>query len=416
MRIDATRSGMERAIEAGGGVLRLAPAWVPRAMCSPGGRLRLHPDDLYPFGPERGGIDERWLASTVHADNGPGTGEHEGVSLVVGVDGAGIPFDRLVEELGPAVIGDRLWRDHGGWPAYAKLFDNRSPLPLHVHHRDEHAAALGRKGKPEAYYFPPQMNPASDRVDVSFFGLHPETTRAALAERLARFGDGEDNRITELSRGYRLTPGTGWDVPAGVLHAPAAMCTYEPQRASDVACVCESWSDGRPVDPRMLWKDVPADRAGDVDYVLEILDWERNVDPGYRARHLMVPVETRASAAAAGPSRERWIVYLAPHFSARELTVDPGATVTIRDADPYGALVIQGRGSVAGLPVSSASLIRFGALTEDEIFVTAAAARRGVLVRNESDREPLVLLRHFGPGNPELADDARELAALRRDP
>ena len=123
-------AAIERALDAGRGVVRLAPAWVPRAICTPGGRLRLHPDDLYPFGPERGGIDERWLASTVHADNGPATGEHEGVNLVHGADGELIPFDRFVAHLGAAAIGARLWDEHGSWPAYAKLFDNRTPLPL----------------------------------------------------------------------------------------------------------------------------------------------------------------------------------------------------------------------------------------------------------------------------------------------
>ena len=42
-----------------GGLLRLAPCWVPRSFLQPGRRLKLHPDDLYAFGLERGGIDER---------------------------------------------------------------------------------------------------------------------------------------------------------------------------------------------------------------------------------------------------------------------------------------------------------------------------------------------------------------------
>ena len=180
------------------------------------------------------------------------------------------------------------------------------------------------------------------------------------------FAAGGDNRITELSRGFRLRMGTGWDVPAGVLHAPAAVCTYEPQRASDVACVCESWSDGRPMDPRMLWKDVPADRQGDVRYVIVLLDWERNVDPGYRARNLMEPVETRASAAAGGAWTERWIVYLAGEFSAKELTVAPGGRVILRDEDAYGALVVQGVGTVGGHEVAAPSVIRFGEPTRSE--------------------------------------------------
>ena len=48
----------------GNGILRLAPTWVPRAFCIPGKRIKLHPDDYYVLGLERGGIDERWFAST----------------------------------------------------------------------------------------------------------------------------------------------------------------------------------------------------------------------------------------------------------------------------------------------------------------------------------------------------------------
>ena len=96
-----------------------------------------------------------------------------------------------------------------------------------------------------------------------------------------RFSLGGDNRITELSLGYRTRLGTGWDIPAGVLHAPGSVCTYEPQAASDVLCMCESWSNNREVPDELLWKDVPADRIGDLDYILDLLDWERNVDPDF---------------------------------------------------------------------------------------------------------------------------------------
>ena len=50
-----------------GGLLRLAPAWVPRSFLQPGLRLKLHPDDTYAYGANRGGIDERWFASTTEA-------------------------------------------------------------------------------------------------------------------------------------------------------------------------------------------------------------------------------------------------------------------------------------------------------------------------------------------------------------
>ncbi len=84
------RSIIHRAFDQGQGILRLAPNWVPRSFCIPGRRIKLHPDDYYALGGERGGIDERWFSSTTPADNGPLTGENEGLSEVVMEDGTRI--------------------------------------------------------------------------------------------------------------------------------------------------------------------------------------------------------------------------------------------------------------------------------------------------------------------------------------
>jgi len=40
-------------------------------------------------------------------------------------------------------------------------------------------------------------------------------------------------------------------------------------------------------------------------------------------------------------------------------------------------------------------------MTEDELFVTEIAARAGVRIENGSETEPLVILKHFGPGSPD---------------
>jgi hypothetical protein len=45
---------------AGAGVLRLMPVFVPRRFSAPGRRLRLHPDDYFALGTNRGAIKERW--------------------------------------------------------------------------------------------------------------------------------------------------------------------------------------------------------------------------------------------------------------------------------------------------------------------------------------------------------------------
>src|SRR5262249_59823398 len=64
------------------GILRLAPTWVPRSFLQPGKRIKLHPHDYYALGTNRGGIDERWFASTTLATN-EGAPPGEGLSYRV---------------------------------------------------------------------------------------------------------------------------------------------------------------------------------------------------------------------------------------------------------------------------------------------------------------------------------------------
>ena len=110
-----------------------------------------------------------------------------------------------------------------------------------------------------------------------------------------------------------------------------------------------------------------------------------------------------------GGYSEKWVVYSTGYYSAKELTVAPKRTVTIKDAAAYGLIVVQGWGNIGKVEVETPSLIRFGEMTKDELFVTAATAQNGVTITNRSDTENLVMLKHFGPGNP----DAQGLAARR---
>ena len=41
-------------------------------------------------------------------------------------------------------------------------------------------------------------------------------------------------------------------------------------------------------------------------------------------------------------------------------------------------------------------------LTHDEFFVSEGAARQGIEVTNPSKTDPIVMLKHFGPENPDL--------------
>jgi hypothetical protein len=284
------------------------------------------------------------------------------------------------------------------------------PIPHHMHQSEEQAQLLGRKGKPEAYYFPPQYNETDNDFPYTFMGLEPGTTKAQVRRCLENWNRG-DNGILNLSRAFRLEVGTGWQIDPRILHAPGSLVTYEPQVNSDVFAMFQSEVEGR-ITPRvLLTKDVPPEYHDDLDYIVELLDWEANVNSTFAQDNRVFPHPvTPFSETESGGFREQWVCYGTRWYSAKELTVLPKRTVTIRDSEAYGVILTQGYGSVNEVRVSTPSMIRFGDMTEDEIFVTAMAARDGVRIENFSATDPLVMLKHFGPGNP----DNESLVTARR--
>ena len=388
----------KKLLEEGNGVYRLAPTWVPRAFCIPGKRIKLHPDDYYVLGLKRGGIDERWFASTTPADNGPDTPSDEGLSYIVSKDGsARILLKDAVDELKGEIIGDALWEKYKKWPMFSKFFDNRGPLPHHIHHRDEHAKRVGQDGKPEMYFFPAQCNNHGGEFPFTFFGLNPEVTKEQVKESLENFTKG-DNKLLDLSRAYKIVLDTGWDVPPGVLHAPASLCTYEPQFASDVYAMYQSvLYGGECVSEELLWKNCPEEEKGNFDYLVDVIDWDKNIDPDFSKNRFMAPVVITENE----NYTEEWICYKCKEVSAKRLTVNPGKTAVITDMAAYGFILIEGRGKFGNWSIETPILIRYGELTNDEFFVTEKAAKEGITITNTSDTEPLVMLKHFAE-NPEL--------------
>jgi len=391
---------LQKALNKGEGMFRLAPNWVPRAFCIPGKRLKLHPDDYYSFGAHRGGIDERWFASTTKADNGPETLPDEGLSYIYTQDGAQIEkvlFKDAIDLMGGEILGEEVIKKHGGWTMYSKFFDNFDPLPLHMHQDDETAAAVGQKGKPEGYYFPKQLNNHPGYFPYTFFGLNPGTTKDDVKLCLKNWEKG-DNGILDISKAYKLKPGTGWDVPPGILHAPGSLLTYEPQRASDVFAMFQSlvWDRYTPWD--LLVKDVLEEHKHDLDYIVNMIDWELNLDPKFYKNRYLGPKPVKPLEEMREEGYEEYlIVYNSDYFYAKELTILPKRTLIITENAAYGVIVIQGHGKFGVLDIESPAMIRFGELTNDEIFVTMEAAREGIVITNESDKDNLVMLKHFGP-------------------
>lgn len=391
---------IKKVFERGEGILQLIPVFVPRRFSKAGRRLRLHPDDYYALGTQRGSIKERWFSSVIPAMNGNLAPEDEGMSYVAVSDNIKdkVLLKDFVDELGADIIGEELKQKFGTWPMYSKFFDYAEPLFHHLHLDNLSAARVGRIGKPEAYYYPPQMNNYSGSFPHTYFGFDPDVTKEEVRERLLSYEE-KDTRITELSRAYRIELGTGWYTPPGVVHAPGSYLTYEPQWNSDVNSVYENITAGEVYPYEFLTENCPDDKKRDVDYILSLMDWEKNVDPHYRKTYFRPPV---VCAHSDEKHTEKWISYANPYIGAKELTIEPGQEVKVTDEAAYGCIIVQGHGRFGVYDAEAATMLRYGQMSADEYFVSEGAARKGVIVSNESKFEPLVMLKHFGPNHPDM--------------
>lgn len=392
-------SKFTEAFEKGEGVLRMVPTFVPRNFSKPGHRLQLHPDDYWALGTKRGAMKERWFSSVAKAGNGPLAAEDEGLSYVAPSDNIGdkLLFKDLVGEIGADVIGQDLLDKYGTWPMYSKYFDYNEPLFHHLHLTEAKGALAGTLGKPESYYFPRQRNNHLGNFPVTYFGFDPDVTLEEVRQRMLDY-EKKDTRITELSRAYRIQLGTGWYTPAGVVHAPGSVLTYEPQWNADCNSVYENVTAGEVNPFETLNEFCPEDKKRDMDYILSLMEWDLNVDPHYRKTYFRPPVSYRNGEGY----QENWISYGNEFFGAKELTIEPGAKITIKDNTAYGCILQQGHGTMGVHDCETAVMLRFGRLSADEFFVSAKAAKEGIVIENKSKVEPLVILKHFGPNDPEM--------------
>ncbi len=395
---------VRQVIEAGEGILRLAPNWVPRSFVVPGRRLRLAPGDYYALGAHRGGLGERWFGSTGETSN-EGRASDEGLSYVVS-DGERFTLRDAIEAEGPQIVGKKVWDEYHAWPVFAKFFDFVGPIQHHMHLMDADAKLVGQVGKPECYYFPPQYNPTENTFPHTYFGLDPGTTKAQVRRCLERWNDG-DNGILELSRAFRLKVGTGWFLPPGILHAPGTYCTFEAQLVSEGFSTYQSMVEGRLTSKNLLIKDVPKDKQNDLDYIVGMLDWKANTDPYFKDNHYIEPLPV-ADTASEGYV-DKYVCY-GKHegrqlFTAKELTIQPGAKCHIKENGAYGLVATQGYGRIGKMSIASPIMVHFGEMTEDEFFVSYEAAVAGVTIENLSEFQPLVLLRYYGPdANPKAPE------------
>ena len=233
----------------------------------------------------------------------------------------------------------------------------RPDPPPHAPDARSRPHKVGREGKPESYYFPPQLNWTGNNFPYTFMGLEPGTTKDDDPPLPGTLERGRQ-RHPRLHQGLPPQARHRLADPPGVLHAPGSLVTYEPQWGSDVFGMYQSMVEGRRVPWELLVKDVPEDKHHDLDYLVEQLDWDGNVDPEFKAHNYLEPIVH--SGGEGQGYVDKWIVYGKVDgkqlFSASELTVFPGGSVTIKDNGAYGLIAVQGRGTIGKLDVDSPEL------------------------------------------------------------
>jgi hypothetical protein len=133
--------------------------------------------------------------------------------------------------------------------------------------------------------------------------------------------------------------------------------------------------------------------------VLSLMDWEKNVDPHYKRKYFRPPV---ICASSDERHVEKWVVYASDYIAAKELTILPCQTVTIKDGAAFGCVLLQGHGKFGVYDAEASVMLRFGQASNDEYFVSEAAAKTGVAISNHSQFQPMVILKHFGPNHPDM--------------
>ena len=135
-----------------------------------------------------------------------------------------------------------------------------------------------------------------------------------------------------------------------------------------------------------------------MDYILSLLDWEKNVDPDYRKHYFRPPMVCEED----DTHIEKWIAYGNEYVGAKELTIYPGQSVIVKDQVAFGCIFIQGHGKFGAYDAEAPILLRFGQMSADEYFVSEAAAREGIAIVNESKFDPIVILKHFANNHPDM--------------
>jgi hypothetical protein len=383
------------------GVLPLVPRFAGRSFCTPGQRLRINPAHLYPEALGVG-LDEDWICCTSPIVTGTidaSTGQapfREGEAHVITPDGHLVSLQELIEEDPASVIGPRVTeysrRVFGKptWPIVSKKFDNKHPIPHHLHWKKWEVYDVNQWDNPgvhPSHHFTTAM------------GLYPWVTREMLLECMKSFGKGY-NGVRYLSPHVLMRVGYGFKMPNGVLHAPVDLVHHELHVLMDEHFLAEDLTrDGKiSADVAFLAcreEDYPASRHGDWEYLVDCIDFEANQQPNFVLDNTCPPL--RAPQYCGDGVEASWIVHGKlcgeQQCSILRVQLKPGARHKLPLESPCVMHTNAGRGRVGGLDVEHAKQLDLGGLYYERALITPMAlADGGLELINSGDEEFVITL------------------------
>jgi len=377
---------LENEIKKSTGIIKLNPAWVARNFIAPGRRFNL-PESAYRLG-SRGGICERWLASTTKADNRVSV-LNEGLSTLKVEFDRDITLKETVELFPDQILGKEYKKTHRGLGRLAKIFDYEDRIPFHIHQMQKHASLVGRNSKDEAYYFPEGVD--KGKHPETFFGIHPHIVKEKKFDLLLpHLVEWEDDGILQHAFAYGQNEGDGFQVPSGVTHGPGTALTIELQEDSDVFAMMQAKVGDTVISKDLLWKDVRDEdrqKYGE-KIILDMIDWETSGDPEFYKKRHTPPILIKDTIQ--GNSKEYWIYYNTHKFSGKKIYIKRGEKFLTKDDGVYNILVWRGSGLFGGIEVEG------GNPDKDELLVVQSRAVEGVEIVNTGNID-LEIIKFFGP-------------------
>src|ERR1035437_570984 len=384
--MEPTKKIIENELTKTAGILKLKPAWVARNFIPPGKRFNL-PEEQYNLG-DRGGICERWLASTTNADNKISV-PNEGLSMLNLKDEAEITLKDAIICSPDLILGEKYSKFHKGLGKLAKIFDYGDRLPYHIHQMQKHAKLVGQNSKDEAYYFPEGVDKGIH--PETFYGVHPSIAKNKEYNFLLKpLVEWQDDSILQYAFAFNQFSGDGFQIPSGVTHAPGTALTIELQEDSDVFAMMQARVGETFVSKELLWKDVrDEDRAKYGEkIILEMINWDISGDPDFYLHRHTPPKLIKETIQL--NSKEYWVFYNSYKFSGKKLYIQPGEKFISKDSGVYSLFAWNGKGLYEGIEIEG------GNPDKDELLITHYRAVSETEIINTGSEE-LEIFKFFGP-------------------